>query len=184
MKRKDVPISYFMICCVIKTSYQKREFNEEAENAFRYDPSVKFMVVVAMSGIGWNFDKLDCVLDLTFTRNINLLIQRISRLCRIRRGKKPKFIMCADNSREPYDAHMVIGEALALMREDGIRNYKELLIYYDEDLVHKSIGSSKRDEVIELGPCSKYFREYDFRIIYTFFVTNKSKSIMGMVINT
>lgn len=144
-------------CCVIKSSYLSKTNNETAENEFRYNNNVKYMVVVAMAGIGWNFEKLDCVLDLTFTRNISLIIQRIARACRYHHGKKPRYVYCSDSSRAAYDAHLLIGEALALMREDGIRDYKNLKIFVDQAKVEKSKRSATRKEVISLGSIQRYF---------------------------
>jgi superfamily II DNA or RNA helicase len=146
---------------VLKSSYNSRVSNEEAEYGFRYDPKVKFLVVVAMCGTGWNYSELDCVVDLTFTRNVSLMIQRISRACRYHQGKKPRYVYCADNSRPDYDSHLLIGEALALMRKDGIQNYSNLRLVIDEDKIKKSSGSFGRDEVINLGSIERYFQDKD-----------------------
>lgn len=144
--------------CVIKSSYLSRDHNDVSEHLFRTDPKVKYMAVVAMAGIGWNFAKLDCVLDLSFSRNVKLMIQRMGRSCRYYAGKKPSYVYCSDNSRPAYDAHLLIGEALALMREDGILNYEMLKIAYDEEKVKSSRNSYQRNEIISLGSIARFFK--------------------------
>lgn len=87
---------HFPCQVVAKTSHQSAEEIESAESEFRNNKNVRFMVVVDMCGTGWNYKPLEMIIDLTFTKNLKVLIQRLSRLCRLHKGKEPKHISIND----------------------------------------------------------------------------------------
>jgi superfamily II DNA or RNA helicase len=131
---------------VVKTSHASPEENQEAENQFRNNDNVNFMIVISMCNIGWNFDRLENVIDLTFTRNEKVVIQRLSRLCRKYPNKKPNYVYCADQSKNPDLIQTFISTVLERMTKFGILNpeINEIAFRTDEkeerDLAYQNGG--------------------------------------------
>jgi hypothetical protein len=94
------------------------------EDMFRSKNSkTNFMVVIDKCGTGWDFKDLNNVVDLTFTRNPKVIIQRFARTIRLPdNGTKPisKYIYCYDQTRSTMRVRADLGSALAYMTERGI----------------------------------------------------------------
>lgn len=147
--------------CVMKTSKQKSPLNDQVEKEFRNNPSVKFMVVVDMCGTGWDFENLDNVIDLTFTKNIKLVIQRMSRPCRLSAGKSPHYFFCTDQTKEFWKVPVFLMKCINLTTKDGILNPNEARkeIIYPEDLINQVETLEGRNGSIDLGDIRQYFKD-------------------------
>lgn len=148
-------------CAVVKTSRQSEAANERAEREFRNNPNVKFMVAVSMCGTGWDFPRLENVVDLSFTRNKKVIIQRMSRACRHHKGKRPRYYFCSDQRAHPADVPVLLAQAVNLTTEEGMLNplasgdrvkvSKKVLNRVGRALSGRGSGS------VELGDIRDYF---------------------------
>lgn len=128
---------------------------DKNEKLFRSPVSgVNFMVVIDMCGTGWDFPALNNVIDLTFTTNPKVIIQRFSRAIRLHKNKNmPRYFYCADKSKTEKMAKFYIGRALELTKESGIRNYDDKS-YIDYSKLQKDDSDN---DYIEFGTATSYF---------------------------
>lgn len=139
---------------VRKTS--KIQDHEKNEKMFRNSSQTNFMVVMRMCGTGWDFPELRNVIDLTFTKNPKVIIQRLSRVIRKKVDKiLPKYIYCADQSKSETEVYFYLGSAFELMTEKGIRNY-DGKVYFSKKLL-KRLRKEKKRKRIRTGLASEYF---------------------------
>ena len=173
-------------CTVMKSSKQEDSLNRDAEIQFRKNPNIKFMVVVDMCGTGWDFNELDNVIDLTFTKNRKLIIQRMNRPCRYFEGKKPRYFYCTDQSKHSYEAPLTIMECFNLMTYEGITNplkaSREIMV--DEKMleaISETICLGKRRGSFCFGDIQKYFRNGKPRVSqHKTLVFNQFKNSEGL----
>ena len=163
-------------CVLIKASNQKSYINDEAEREFRNNPKVKFMIVVDMCGTGWDYEKLDNVIDLTFTKNQKLVIQRMSRPCRYSPNKKPVYYFCTDQTKEFYTVPLFFMQCINLMTENGILNPVEAKrkVLYPKKIVNKVFGLNGNSGSIDLGDIRQYFVNNDPKI------SNRDQEVIDM----
>lgn len=64
--------------------------DESVLNRFKNDPNKKYLIVIRKCGVGFNMSELTGIVDLSLTRNPDLIIQRVGRLARILRNTKVK----------------------------------------------------------------------------------------------
>jgi len=114
---------------VTKTYHDTTDMKKKTEKLFEKHPNCKFLVVEMMCGTGWDFPRLDCVVDLSLTRNVKLIMQRIFRPCTPdvlsngkSRKKKPMYFYACSNNKDPYFFQRLILEGYNYMTEEGIRN--------------------------------------------------------------
>lgn len=72
-----------------KASGTKKNETSENLNRFRADPNIRFLFVTNKCQVGFDYQSLSSVIDLTMTRNIRNLAQRFGRIAR-RNGKQEK----------------------------------------------------------------------------------------------
>ncbi len=105
-------------CCVLNT---QRSEDDKAEDKFKNDKNVKFMIVIQKCGVGWDFPELQNVVDLTFTKNHKSIIQRMLRPCRnFGENKIGNYFYCIDQSRSDDVAIRRISTSVWLSRKEGI----------------------------------------------------------------
>lgn len=143
---------------VTKTYHDSTDMKKKTEKLFEKHPNCKFLVVEMMCGTGWDFPRLDCVVDLSFTRNVRLIIQRIFRPCspdKLPNGKprkkKPIYYYACSNEKDPYFFQRLILRGYNYMTEEGIRNPElaETKNLYSRRL-EKAIGSDSVEIPAEL----------------------------------
>ena len=142
---------------VVKTSHQSNDDVQDSENRFRNNPNIKFMIVVDMCGTGWNYPALETIVDLTFTKNTKVLIQRMLRLCRLYKNKKPRYIYCADQRQESWKSQVLINECYELMTKEGILNHGRNKILFDKERSTEASLAQKDGEDASLGRIDQYF---------------------------
>lgn len=83
-------------------SFGGGRFQQEAqtENLHRFlnDPEERFLFVVRKCSIGFDYDQLSSIVDLSFTRNVTQLCQRVGRLSRGYKGVVKNYFYCFDKS--------------------------------------------------------------------------------------
>jgi len=126
--------------------------HEANENLFRNDDRCKFMVVVAMCSTGWDFPELDTVIDMTFTKNSKIIIQRLSRAIRLYDGKKKAtYVYCADQTKSEKQVVDYLKTALELVTRHGIEEYGRQLRGLDESGELVDIGAVKIPVFLQRG---------------------------------
>jgi len=135
----------------------------KSESIFENDPRCKFLVVELMCGTGWDFPRLDCVVDLSFTRNIKLIMQRIFRPCTPdmlsngkSRKKKPIYFYSCSNNKDPYFFQRLILKGYNYMTEEGIRNPE---LAETKNLYAKSLEKVTGSNSVEI-PADLFMKHY------------------------
>jgi superfamily II DNA or RNA helicase len=106
---------------VIKNSKIDKNLRDSNEEEFKNSPKTNFLLVVDMCGTGWDFPKLDVVIDLTFTRNPKVMIQRLARGIRTFDSKiKSRYIYAVDQSVGAQKAQFYLARAMMLTARSQI----------------------------------------------------------------
>jgi superfamily II DNA or RNA helicase len=170
-----------------KTSNQDDLFGIDLE--FKNHPGIQFLIVVGMCGVGWDFPGLMNVVDLTFTINPKLIIQRFSRAVRKCEGKEPNYYYVADERKTPLMVRNLLFHALYLTTKKGIETYiknngnisapvfgvnmnKMINLSSMENFYNELEKENKKRDILELGD----FKSYAFLMN----VDAKSKMIFQM----
>lgn len=130
---------------------------DKQEHEFKTDPNVKFLVVVYMAGVGWDFPELMNVLNLSCTKNTIRIIQNLSRLVRNYPGKKiPSYYHFADSIHQRASALFALEKAIEFTIKENIQNPDlwDKRVYINKRILHDPTDVSERS--IELGSFTKY----------------------------
>lgn len=65
---------------------------------FKTDSKVKFLFVIYKCQVGFDMPELASVIDLSMTRNIKVLVQRLGRVARLSKGRQKKYFYVYDKS--------------------------------------------------------------------------------------
>ena len=127
---------------VALSTYKDDKDNKEIEK-FMEDPNCKILIVVFRGILGFSFNKIENVIDMSLTKNINRMYQLFCRATRKLDGVDKLFIKVIPSDREPHFRIRLTG-MLCLMHEEWFskfngRNFEELQIPTNKK---KSGGSS------------------------------------------
>lgn len=122
---------------------QHSENEEEILESFRKDPNIRYLIVVRKCGVGFDMPELTDVVDLTMTRNLKQIVQRMGRVTRKHHVDKRYHYV--------YDARMTIKNATFYM------DYAMDLANCEDYELPKN-----RKQTVVLGNDGKYSSEMSF----------------------
>lgn len=86
-----------------------RKYNEIILDEFQKDTTFRFLFVVHKCQVGFDMENLDSIIDLTMTRNITNLVQRIGRVARRYENKEKKYFYVYDESLNDRKLEWLVG---------------------------------------------------------------------------
>ena len=106
---------------VALSTYKDDKDNKEIER-FQEDPNCKILIVVFRGILGFSFNKIENVIDMSLTKNINRMYQLFCRATRKLEGVDKLFIKVIPSDREPHFRVRLTG-MLCLMHEEWFSKF-------------------------------------------------------------
>jgi superfamily II DNA or RNA helicase len=106
---------------VALSTYKDDKDNKEIER-FQTDPNCKILVVVFRGILGFSFNEIENVIDMSLTKNINRMYQLFCRATRKLEGVDKLFIKVIPSDREPHFRVRLTG-MLCLMHEEWFSKF-------------------------------------------------------------